>query len=166
MYIFEFTDKEIRIYNKKKNQLYIETIPPNLIVNNKIYDYLQLVNLFTKILNKYKILNSIFRIKIKILIFENMSPSDIYLFKNLFKVISNVSIEIISVYSYFNDKTIFISGDKIYYKNKLLKNIEEGIFTLVGISEDFELVKERLEKKHKIKIFEYENNDTIIYEKV
>ena len=36
MYVFEFTDKKILIYNQKKNTLYQEIIPDNIIVDNNI----------------------------------------------------------------------------------------------------------------------------------
>ena len=51
MYIFEFTDEEIKIFNKKKNILIKEKISSNIIVNNKLYDYLKLYNILLNIIN-------------------------------------------------------------------------------------------------------------------
>ena len=166
MYTFEFTDKEIKIYKTKKNILIKEMIPEKIIVNNKIYDYLKLVSILNKILVKYKIVNTLFRIHVKVLVFEKMSPSEIYLFKNAFKSITNAVVEIINVYRYFDSNYIFISGETLYYGNKKLDNLKKGEYVLVGNSDNYENVRDYLIKKYKVKILEYENSNTIIYEKV
>ncbi len=166
MFIFEFTDKEIIIYNKKKKSLIKELIPENIIVNNRVYDYLKLVNIINKIVNKYKVNNTLFRVNINILVFERLSPSNIYLLKNAFKSISNFKVEIINVSRYFDNNYIFISGDIIYYDNKVLKNIKNGSYILIGNSDHFQEYKKSLEKRYKIDILEYENSNTIIYEKI
>ena len=41
MYILELTDEYILIYNKSKKSLIKESIPYNIIKDNKIYDYLK-----------------------------------------------------------------------------------------------------------------------------
>lgn len=166
MYIFEFTDKEIIIYNQKKKLLIKEIIPDKIIVNNKIYDYLKLINILNKIVNKYKVVNTLFRVNVKILLFEKMSPSEIYLYKNLFKNISNVIVEVINVYRYFDENYLFVSGDIIYFDNKPLKLLKKGKYVLVGNSNDYEIIRKKLMKKYKIEVFEFENSQTIIYEKV
>ncbi len=166
MYTFEFTDKEIKIYKTKKKILIKEMIPEKIIVNNKIYDYLKLVSILNKILVKYKIVNTLFRIHVKVLVFEKMSPSEIYLFKSAFKSITNAVVEIINVYRYFDSNYIFISGDTLYYGNKKLDNLKKGEYVLVGNSDNYESVRDYLIKKYKVKILEYENSNTIIYEKV
>ncbi len=166
MYTFEFTDKEIKIYKTKKKILIKEMIPEKIIVNNKIYDYLKLVSILNKILVKYKIVNTLFRIHVKVLVFEKMSPSEIYLFKNAFKSITNAVVEIINVYRYFDSNYIFISGETLYYGNKKLDNLKKGEYVLVGNSDNYENVRDYLIKKYKVKILEYENSNTIIYEKV
>ena len=166
MYIFEFTDKEIKIYNQKKKVLIKEIIQDKIIVENKIYDYLKLVNELNKIVNKYKIVNTLFRIKVKILLFEKMSPSEIYLYKNVFKNIANVMVEVVNVYKYFDYNYIFVSGDIIYFENKVLKTLKKDKYVLVGNSNNYEDIRYKLEKKYKIKVFEFENSQTIIYEKV
>ncbi len=166
MFIFEFTDKEIKLYNQKKNILIKEIIPEKVILNNKIYDYLKLVNILGKIVNKYKIINTLFKVNVKVLLFEKVSPSEIYLYKNAFKSISNIGVEIINVYRYFDINYLFISGNIIYYDNKPLKNLKKGEYVLVGNSNDYDEIRNYLVKKYKINLLEYENSDTIIYEKV
>lgn len=167
MYVFEFTDKSIKIFNKKNNTLIIEPIPPNIIINNLVYDYVKLNSLLSKIFNKYKLISSFFKIKIKVIIFEMMSPSNIFLFKNAFNNITNLNVELINITSYFEDNTIFISGNKFYYNEKPLKKLNnKQKYYLVGNSNEINEVKQTLEKNYKINILIYENNNTIIYEKV
>lgn len=167
MYVFEFTDKSIKIFNKKNNMLIIEPIPPNIIINNLVYDYVKLNSLLSRIFYKYKLISSFFKIKIKVIIFEMMSPSNIFLFKNAFNNITNLNVEIVNITRYFEDNTIFISGNKFYYNEKPLKKLEnKQEYYLVGNSNQINEIKQKLEKNYKINILIYENNNTIIYEKV
>ncbi len=98
MFTFELTDNYILIYNHKTKEIIKEEIPYNIISNNKIYDYLKLNKIIIDIINKYKLLNSLFKTKINILIFENKTPTEIYLLKNLFKNLSNINMNKINVY--------------------------------------------------------------------
>jgi len=166
MYIFEFTDEEIKIFNKKKNILIKEKIPSNIIVNNKLYDYLKLYNILLNIINKYKLNNHLFKINIKVLIFEEISPSEIYLYKLLFKELSNYKVSIIYIKDYFPSNTIFISGKELYYHNKKLDKLKKDKYILVGNSDNFKDLKPSLENKYNITLLEYEKCNTIIYEKV
>ena len=166
MYLFEFTDRKINIYNLKKKILIEEAISPNIIKDNKVYDYLKLVSSLNKIVNKHNLINSLFRIKFKILIFERLSPSEIYLFKNLFNFTSNIIVEIVNVGKIFNENYIILSGDLIYYENRILKKIKKGEYILIGNSDNFNIIKNKLEKKYKIDCLEYENSRTYIYENV
>lgn len=167
MYVFEFTDKSIKIFNKKNNMLIIEPIPPNIIINNLVYDYVKLNSLLSRIFYKYKLISSFFKIKIKVIIFEMMSPSNIFLFKNAFNNITNLNVEIVNITRYFKDNTIFISGNKFYYNEKPLKKLEnKQEYYLVGNSNQINEIKQKLENNYKINILIYENNNTIIYEKV
>ena len=70
MFTFELTDNYILIYNHKTKEIIKEEIPYNIISNNKIYDYLKLNKIIIDIINKYKLLNSLFKTKINILIFD------------------------------------------------------------------------------------------------
>ena len=97
-FIFELTDDYINIYNKKTKELISVSINSNIIVKNRIYDYLKLVQILNDIVNKYKVINSIFKTKIVILNFEDSSPSENYLRKNLFKKIINVNAKIINTF--------------------------------------------------------------------
>ena len=166
MYIFELTDNAVKIYNQKKKTLIIENIPENIIKNNKVYDYLKLVTVLNRIVNKYKIINSLFRIKVKLIVFERLSPSEVYLYNNAFKSVSNIFVEIIDVNRFFNGNFIFISGEIIYYDNKKLKNLKRGDYILVGNSNNYDKLKNDLIKKYKVNILEYENSNTFLYEKV
>ena len=96
MFTFELTDNYILIYNHKTKEIIKEEIPYNIISNNKIYDYLKLNKIIIDIINKYKLLNSLFKTKINILIFENKTPTEIYLLKNLFKNLSNININLMT----------------------------------------------------------------------
>jgi len=166
MYIFEFTDASIKIYNSKSKKLIKEDIPLGVIKDNKIYDYLKLLSILNKIVNKHKLINSLFRVKVKILIFEKMSPSEIYLFKYSFKFTSNVVTEIVNVSKLFKGNYLLVSGNIVYMNNKVLKKLKKCDYILIGNSDSFEDIKNSLEKKYQVRILEYENSDTIIYEKV
>lgn len=167
MYVFEFTNKNIKIYNKKTKKLIIEPIPSKIIVDNQIYDFVKLNRILSKIVNKYKLINSFFRIKIKIIIFEILSPSNLFLFKNVFNNIANLDVEVVNIAQYFEDNTIFISGNRFYYQERSLKKLNNQYsYYLVGNSEKLDENINYLENIFKIRIFTYENNNTIIYEKV
>ncbi len=166
MYVFEFTDKKIIIYDKKKSRLYEEIIPDNIFINNRLYDYKKFVLLLKNIVNKNKVINSIFRIKVKILLFEEISPSEIYLLEKSFLDIGNFNVSFVNVSRYFEDNYIFISGNNFYFHGKLLNRLVRGKYILVGYSSDYANIKNKLVRKYKIELFEYENSNTIIYEKV
>lgn len=166
MYVFEFTDKEIIIYHQKKKILIKEIIPENIIVNNQIYDYLNLVRVLNYIVNKYKIINTIFRIKIKILLFEKKSPSEIYLIRKAFQEIGNFNIREINPTRYFDNDALFISGKNVYYKGNKIKKLPKGKYILIGNSDNYDEIKKHLINKYHIDLYEYENSNTIIYEKV
>ena len=166
MYIFDFTDNYIKIYNPKNKKLIKEPIEQGVIKNNKIYDYLKLVSILNKVLYKHRLVNSLFRVKVKILIYEKMSPSEIYLFKNLFRFTSNVITEIVNVNRYFKGNYLLVSDNIVYENNKVLKKLKDNDYILVGNSDNFEEIKLFIEKKYKVNILEYENSDTIIYERV
>ena len=124
-FIFELTDDYINIYNKKTKELISVSINSNIIVKNRIYDYLKLVQILNDIVNKYKVINSIFKTKIVILNFEDSSPSENYLRKNLFKKIINVNAKIINTFETLDDNHIFISGNYSYYKGKTNYNLNK-----------------------------------------
>lgn len=165
-FIFEFTDNYINIYNKKTGELLNVAINSNIIVDNKIYDYLKLVNLLNEIVNKYKIINSIFKTKIIILNFEEVFPSEMFLRKNLFKKIINVNAKIINAYEILDDRHIFISGNVSYYKGKVVDKLNKKCYIVVGDSSTKDKIKNSLIKKYKIKLLEYENSNTILYESI
>lgn len=165
-FVFEFTDNYINIYNK--NKMILNTIPikSNIIVDNKIYDYLKLINIIKDIVNKYKVINNIFKTKIIILNFEEYSPSENYLRRKLFKSIMNVDAKIVNIYELFDDKHIFISGNIIYYKGKSKITLKKDNYIIVGNSINYNLIKEEIIKKYKINLLEYENSNTILYENI
>ena len=165
-FIFELTDDYINIYNKKTKELISVSINSNIIVKNRIYDYLKLVHILNDIVNKYKVINSIFKTKIAILNFEDSSPSENYLRKNLFKKIINVNAKIINTFEILDDNHIFISGNYSYYKGKINYNLNKKKYIVVGNSPIKDNIKNDLKKNNKIKLLEYENSNTILYENI
>ena len=166
MYTLELTDNYILIFNHKTNILSKEEIPCNIIINNKIYDFLKLNNIMYDIINKYKILNSLFKVKINILLFEKSSQSEIYLIKNLFKNISNLTVEIIHPCTYFDNNHLLTSGGKLYYQDKKVDKLLNKDYILVGYNEDYQKLKSQILKKNNCKILEYENSYRTIFDKV
>lgn len=166
MYIIELTDTKILIFNKRKRVLIIENIPSNIIVNNKIYDFIKLERIIKSIFSKNNLLNSLFKIKVNILIFEKLTPSETYLVKKIFDNISDINLEIIHPYTLFENNYLFVSGNKLYYKDKQISKIPKGIYYLVGYSNDYERIMEKLEKEYNIEVYKYENSDYYIYEKI
>lgn len=165
-YILELTDNYINIYDAKKNKLFREEINPNIIVNNKIYDYLRLNRYIRLIALKYKIINNLFKSSIYILSFFEITPSEKYLIENLFKNIMDVSIKIIYPYYLFDKNHLFVSGKIVYYKNKVLDSKIKGNYVIIGYSDNIKSIKSQLETKYPVNILEYENGKTMIYLKI
>lgn len=92
------------------------------------------------------------------------------MFNRLFNFISNVSLSFVYVNNLFNrGNHIFISGNILYYKNKVLKKLpEKKEYILIGNSDlkIYEKYKEYLIKKYKMQILTYENSNMIIYESI
>ena len=166
MFTFELTDNYILIYNHKTKEIIKEEIPYNIISNNKIYDYLKLNKIIIDIINKYKLLNSLFKTNINILIFENKTPTEIYLLKNLFKNLSNININLIHVSSLFDNKHLFISGNKLYYQDKKVERLNNNEYILVGYNENYPKLKEKIYQKYNIKLLQYEDSYRKIFDKV
>ena len=158
-FIFELTDDYINIHNKKTKELISVSINSNIIVKNRIYDYLKLVHILNDIVNKYKVINSIFKTKIVILNFEDSSPSENYL-----RI--NVNAKIINTFEILDDNHIFISGNYSYYKGKINYNLNKKKYIVVGNSPIKDNIKNDLKKNNKIKLLEYENSNTILYENI
>ena len=166
-FIFEFTDNYIYYYDKFKRILYEEKIPNDIVVLNKIYDYIKLSKIINNVLNKQKLLNNMKKNIIGILLFEKISPAEQYLYKLLFNNITNIDVKFIYVSNYFDKKHIFISGNLVYYEQELLNyNLNAGEYILIGNGFDINKIKSDLLIRMKINILLYENSNTIIYEKV
>ena len=166
MYVLELTDEYILIYNKPKKLLIKESIPYNIIKDNKIYDYLKLNRIIEAIFTKHNLLNSLFKIKVNILTFEKLTPAETYLVKNIFRNISNTNLEIIHPWTMFNENHLLVSGNKIYYKNQVIKNLNKKEYILIGYNENYEKIINELEKNYDIKVFHYENSQKIIFETI
>lgn len=166
MYTIELTDEYILIYNTKTKELIKEEIPYNIIKDNQIYDFIRLNKILSKIVEKHKMLNSLFKTKINILLFSKKSPSEIYLVKNLLNSFSNINLEIIYPSKYFDNNHIFISGKNLYYNNKKVETLIQNEYILIGYNEDYEKLQNNINKNYNIKIYKYENSKTIIFEKI
>lgn len=161
LFLFEFTDNYIIIYDKKQSKIIKEDIDQEIIVNNKIYDFKKLQILINRIVEKNKIINNIFKTNITFLLFEKMNPSEIYLYNHLFLNSTNINLQILYVNSLFKENIVLISGKKLYYNNHIIsKNKINNKWIIVGYS---------LNNYHDLflnNLVTYENSDTIIYEKV
>lgn len=166
MYALELTDKYILLYNSKTKTITKEPIPYNVIKDNKIYDIQRLKKIIIKIIDKYKLLNTLFKINIKILIFEKITPSEIYLVKNILKNFSNINIEIVHPSIYFDQTHLLISGDKIYNNNKEIKEYNKEEYILVGYNEKYNEKISEISSQNKIKIYKYENSKQLIFDKI
>lgn len=166
MFIFEFTDEYIIIYNKKTKKIQKEEIPNNVIKKNKIYDFKKLLIIINKLVDKYQVINNLFKTKLYILTFFKSSPVDIYLYEQLFKNISNINLKIVNAKSLIDEKVILISGNYLYLNNEIIEinQIPNEQYILVGNSPHFNALKEKLNKT--LNLYEYENSDTILYETV
>ncbi len=165
--LIEFTDDKIFIYNKKKNIVIVENILPMIIVNNKIYDYLKLKRILRKIVYKYKLVNNFFKTKFNVLLFEKITPSEEYLYINLFDEAVNVKVNLLMVSSLLDDERhIMISGDILYYKSEVLRKlVSNRDYILVGNADisRYNTLEKWLEKKYNVNILKYENSENIIY---
>lgn len=165
MYIIELTDKYIIIYDKKNKKIYKEAIPYNVIVNNKIYDFIKLNKILYNIFIKHNYLSHIFKIKVNILSFEKITPSEKYLIKNLLNNLSNINIDIVYPSELFDDNHILISGNKLYLNNKELINPKNKEYIIAGYNTTDEIIN-KIELEYNIKLLKYENSTKTIYEKV
>lgn len=166
MYIFELTDNYILIYNCRDKSLIREDIPLNIIRDNKIYDFLRLNGIIRFIVNKYKLLNSLFRVKIRVLLFERLSPSDVYLFRNIFRGISNVDVDIVHPFKFFDSSHILISGDRLYCCDRILNDVSSSCVVLVGYSDNYDGVLDFVASKYGVKALRYENSKYLIFDKI
>lgn len=166
MYALELTDKYILLYDLKTNKIIKEPIPYNIIKENKIYDIQRLKKIIINIIDKHKILNTLFKVTIKILIFEKISPSETYLVKNILKNYSNINIEIIHPSTYFDNNHLLISGNKIYNNNKEIKEYTKEEYILIGYNDNYNKIINDITSNKKIKIYKYENSKQIIFDKI
>ena len=160
IYILEFTDNYINIYNSKKHELYTECIEKDIIKDNKIYDINKLILKTNKIVNKYKLINNIFKPYIYILSFDNISPTEEYLYHEAFKYFNNFFLRIINAFDIIKKaNTVIISGN-IAYLNKEIININtlKGKNRVVGFN-----YAKYIKDIDKNKFVEYENGNTILY---
>lgn len=168
IFVLEFTDEKITLFNKKRKKIIEEEIPNNLIVKNKIYDFVKLEDTIYKIINKNNIIKNFFKTEIKILVYEKITPAEEYLYKKLFDSISNVNVKLVFVNNLLDgDNHIFVCGKEIYYQQNILKELvnRDNEYILVGNSDKLELIKDKLIKRFKINILLYENSNTILFEK-
>ena len=111
-------------------------------------------------MDKNKIINGVFKTKIKILLFEKKTPAELYLYNELFNN-SNILIEIIYATNIIQGNIIFRSGNYIYYYNKVINpnKLKDNKYIIVGCLDNIML-------NNKIKLLEYENSNTILYETI
>lgn len=166
MYTLELTDNYILIYNHKTKKILKEDLQTNIIVNNKIYDFIKLNRKIMEIINKYNLLNSFFKTKFNILVYEKLTPTEAYLLKNIFKTISNINVNLIHVNNLFDNNHLFISGNVLYYNDKRVDKLSKKEYKLVGYNSNYFNLKERITNKYNIKILSYENSNTLIFDKV
>lgn len=166
MYTLELTDNYILIYNHKTKKLLKEELQSNIIVNNKIYDYLKLNKKILEIINKYNLLNSFFKTKFNILVFEKLTPTEAYLLKTIFKSISNINVNLIHVNNLFDINHLFISGNILYFNDNRIDKLTKKEYKLVGYNPNYSNLKETISNKYNIKILSYENSSILIFDKV
>ena len=119
----------------------------------------------------------IFKLNLNILINNNFTPTDIFVLEYILTKLANVKYKIIKEESLLKDKnTIIIWNDYLNFVEKEqftnikeMKNINiilKKNNILVGISPNLEKNKKILEEYFKINILEYENSETILFERV
>ena len=174
IHIIKLTDNNIYLYNKKKKKLITEPISSNIIKDCKIYNVKKIIKTLEEVIKRNKMNDGILKTNLKILINETITPAEKFTLEHVLSRLINVKYELISEESLINDKDILIMwSDNIYYqKSKAnINEVKKSTFSikkeiiLVGMSDNFEKNKEILERVFKINIFEYENSDTILFER-
>ncbi|MDD2504773.1 MAG: hypothetical protein PHF21_00700 [Bacilli bacterium] len=169
------TDKKIYIYNKKTKDLQIKKNIEKLIKDNCIYDVKKTIKYLNNVVNREVINNKLFKIRIYFMISKNISPSELYCFKEVFKNVVNIKYEILFEEDFLNNsEEIIIWNEIIYLKyesfsvfsKKIKKTLCDKKYILIGDSDNFAKFKKRLENITNTKIMEYENRKTILFERV
>lgn len=177
IYTIKLTDFNIYIYNKKTKEFIKEKISNNIIKNNKIYNTEKAIKELNKIFSKYKINTNLFKTKIIFLISKALNPAELFCFKYVFNEITNINYKIVYeeecikekneiiiwgnlISLPFNQKTLEITDNK-----DLKKYLKNKKCLLIGNSDNLEEVKEKIFEITSHSILEYENSDTIIFER-
>lgn len=163
--VIEFTDDKIFIYNKKTKKVIEENILPMIVVNNKIYDYLKLKKILSRIVYKYRLVNGFFKTCFDVVLFEKITPSEEYLYNNLFD--GSIKVNLVMASSLLDENVhIMISGNLLYYKEEVLRKIiSNKDYILVGNADKYkyDTLEKWLQKKYDVNILKYENSQSLIY---
>ena len=177
IYIIKLTDTVIYLYHQKNKCLITEDIPPNIIKNNRIYHVKKTIQTLEKIIKKNKMNNHLIRKNHIFLIDKSFSPVEIFALEYCLKALESIKYTLIKEETLIEERNALIIWQdliNIMEKAKLIniKDIskEEGKlkgknYILYGISDKFEEHKDYLSKVLEINLLEYENSDTILFER-
>lgn len=168
------TDDNIYFYQAKEQSLVKEPIMANIIHELKIYNVKKAIKLLETFFNKHKVNEGLLKTKIYIIVSKTFSPAELFLFEHIFKALMNIKAVIIFEEDLIKDKKEVIIWDNYLnlIKQKRIINLAEineleiKDIILIGISEHYQKYKDDLTKKMKINILEYENSDTILFERI
>ena len=153
-----------------------QKLAKDIIKENKIYSINKAISALNDIFKMLKINNKMTKVKIIFLISKSLTPSEIFCFESVQKELLNTNSQNIFEEELIREpEEILIIEKSVYVKNLLIdidkidsntKNKFQSSKILVGISNDWNTSKKNLENKIKKKLMEYENFQTILFERV
>lgn len=127
------------------------------------------------LIKKYKMNNSLMKKKGQILIDSSFTPVEIFVLEYVLEANESVKYRLIKEEDFINDKkSLIIWGDYLNIVDKQevvnIKNIKNiklkySDYILYGNSDNFEEYKRLLIKMFEMEILEYENRETILFER-
>ena len=153
-------------------------ITSNIIKDNKVYHVKKTIKMLESIIKKYRINNSIFRKKHIFLIDNSYTPVERFALEYCLKNLESIKYELVKEEDLLNEKNALVIWDEqinIVEKSKVIniktisslkKDLKNKNYILIGCSDRFEEHKNKLSQLLEIEILEYENSDTILFDRV
>ena len=152
-------------------------MPEKTVKDNKVYDVKKLIRALELACQNKKVNARLLKSKVKVLVSGALSPAERFLFEYVFSALPNIKYELIKEESLLTEKSVVLMWDdylNIVNKNFVfnirdLDNIKIGKtkeFILMGVSASYAENKALIINKFKVRILEYENHETVLFERV
>jgi len=173
MYSLKMTDRHVYLYNHQTKELSKEPIPSKTIKNLKIYNVPKAIKILAKLTDK--IGYSLFKTKINILVSNKLTPAEYFLYDYVARHVPNIKYRFIKEESLLENKKEIIIWDEYLTINGVLTNVKQTSnynkrlskeCILIGISDKYNEIQEKLSKPFKTTFLEYETGEVTLFERV